>query len=295
MGSAETHLAPEAIAALLENRVTSSERDAARAHLSQCSRCTAVWADFARLRLDDSVNRGGTPVDPEWLRRGLAVATVDGRRGPAAAPARRMWAAVTASAAAAAAIALALWLPARERAPSPARVPEPARSIMTRMLSEDGYGGLLYAPEYLPEPRGTRGRPETNSDPVLQQFRDEFGARLDDPAIAFWLVAGAIAGGELRLADTYLADASHAHPQDVRFENLAAILAYKRGDLADAERRLRTAAARDTSGVARFNWARVLREMGRPDEAQGVLEELGRTARGARLLSDLAQHRSPAP
>jgi len=91
--------------------------------------------------------------------------------------------------------------------------------------------------------------------------------------LAFWLVAGNLAAGQIDNAGVFARQASQAFPEDDRLPVLEAIIAYRRSELDRAEELLRAAILRDPDdGVARFNLAILLRERGGESEARRLLQ-----------------------
>jgi len=268
-------------------------------HLAGCPRCTAIYAEVVAGHLDASSGELGTSGD-DWIRAGLEAgprATTRFTAAPKQRPRRRRVLAmvvIAASLIAGSALVLRtrLFESARlspERNPSDAtnelRVGgngqartnplEAALMLVGRMARADSYGGLLYSAQLLPEPGGTRGGVRFD-DRHLDEIRRQAGLHADDPDIAFWLVCAMLSTGELRAADGYLTDANRRFPADPRFANLAAILAFKRDDLAGAERHLRGALGADRTGVVKLNLIHVLTGLGRHADAGQLTNELRR-------------------
>jgi hypothetical protein len=160
------------------------------------------------------------------------------------------------------------------RQPDRTRVPPATHQFLEQLVREDAYNGLLYSAQLLPEARGTRSTRDLSVDTQLKDLQTLFSQHPDDPDLAFWTVSGTLATLPPRLSGSYLEDALRNFPEDPRFENLAAILAFKRNDLTGAERYLRAAATRDTSGVAKLDLVRVLTALGRDPEAEKLANEL---------------------
>lgn len=276
------HLAPEELARIAEGGLDAAARDRAAKHLAQCRVCAAIHADFVRALLDPSAQTA-SPAEDEWVQLGLQVGA--GRPAVESRP-RVRWRAPQVLVPGLAICLLgvgALW--SMRRAPDRVRIPPATRASLEQLVRADSYKSLLYSTAYLPAAGGTRGNPGPQDDSLLNGFGREFAPQAYDPEVAFWLVAGRLASGHLSLADAYLEKARLAFPQDARFENLAAILAYKRGQFASAEADLRKAAAADHTDLAKFNLVRVLEQLGRHDEAVALETELRKSHSGARLAA----------
>ena len=264
----QDHPAPEFWAALARNEMSGDE-DALHLHLGLCRRCLAIYASFVEQGLDTSLH---AEMPPEaWVSQGLAVPQTTRASQPRGTP-RRLWLAA-AIPAMAAAIVVALLL--FKTSPHEDLIPPTLTAALVSELRADSQGSLLYADDLAPEPRGTRGTPDPGSaSSSLDRLLELYEAHPSNPDIAAWLIAGYLATNQLRNADPFLRESLARYPEDPRFLNLAAILAYKRNSLGEAEADLRAAAARERNATVLVNLAVVRRQEGEESEAQALFKEV---------------------
>src|SRR5262245_51101431 len=275
------HVTPELLAALTEPGASIPDEGSVASHLAVCRHCMAVWSEFVRARTQFSL-RSDADMPPDSL---LAVAKRIAPPSPArSAPAtglathRRVVAALMSLAAA------ILFLVLTE--PRPALDPDMVHHV-SEILREDS-GGIVYASELAPVMRGTRGSEQGPEDAELDLLVKLHAEHPKSAEVAWWLVAAHLAENRKREADLYLQNALQQFPEDARFHNLAAILAYRRDDLQAAERELRKARAMEPSPAVLINLATVLKEQGHPDEAEALLTEVVRNYPGE-PVTDLAR------
>jgi tetratricopeptide (TPR) repeat protein len=154
-------------------------------------------------------------------------------------------------------------------------IPPTLTAPLESELRADSQGSLLYADELAPEPRGTRGTPDPGgASSSLDRLLELHQSHPSNPDVAAWLISGYLATNQLRNADPFLRESLARYPDDPRFLNLAAILAYKRNSLDEAEADLRKAAARERNATVLVNLAVVRRQEGDEREAQALLKEV---------------------
>jgi tetratricopeptide (TPR) repeat protein len=242
-------------------------------HLAECRYCMAVYAELVRARARFS-------LQPDSDRPPAALLEI-AKGIPSSAKARRARAAAwrdgrhVAPALAAMAVGVALLVVLRGTGFEPWRgVPPGLQRSISERLREDSHGGLLYASDLLPHARGVRGGEGDAKDPDLGPLMQAYAAHPQSAEVAYWLIAGLLGWNQLRDADPYLRESLQRFPDDARFHNLAAILAYKKSDLPTAEGELSSALAIQRDAAALVNLAQVLQEQERAAEAQTLLSEV---------------------
>jgi len=268
-GGRTEHLTPDILADLADPAGAGWSDERILAHLGQCRHCMAIYAEFGRAHVQHGLAMKADLPPHDLFEAGKAIAS---RAVPAsgAPDVRRRIRFASAAAAVVAGVLLAGWGTGWLERP-PAVAPD-LRHTISESLREDSYQGLLYDRAFMPRARGTRGPVDeaTNLTPLVRAFTaDESSAD-----VAFWLVAGLLAEGRGRDADSYLSQALARFPADARLRNLAAILAYKNSELVGAERELREALRIERSPAYVFNLARVLEEQGRFADAKPLWEEV---------------------
>ena len=263
------HISPDLLAALTEPGASTPDESIV-SHLAECRHCTAVWAEFVRARTQFSL-RPDADMPPESL---LEMAKRIPRASSAWWTKQRVAAAL---APIAATIVFVFAWQSRRHELRPIVTPDQKRAISER-LRQDSHGGLLYDGDQMPRPRGTRGSAHdsegTNLEPLLTTLAG-VPPSADD---AWWFVADLLSANRLLDSDVYLQESLQSFPEDARFHNLAAILAFKRSDLATAEAELRAALNIERNDAHRaadlVNLARVLQEQEKTDEAKALQAEV---------------------
>jgi hypothetical protein len=133
-----------------------------------------------------------------------------------------------------------------------------------------GAGGRVF--------RSPNNGSERRLAPSLKTLVEEFLAGSRSPDVAYWLVAGYLASGDLRTASVYVATARERFPRDPRLQILDAAAAYFRRDYERSESLLRGvigSGVRDPlAGIAELDLALVLRDEGKTAEARQLLLSL---------------------
>jgi tetratricopeptide (TPR) repeat protein len=225
-GSFEAHLSIEDLSVMAEGHAAPPD---AVVHLSKCRSCMAAYADAVRYRV-------AWLAHPEDFRGSYASPRVPGndrllsRRSPF-----EIGAWVGAAALVAIGVAIVALPPWRHPGNEP-KLPSPIRHLLAYASSE----GLVFpggeagaageGPSYRARPAATE---EASAALEALRQRIEAGDRSLDRLYA--LAAGLIATDRIDLADDYLGEARDRTPQDHRFVVLAAIVASRRGEMAEAE------------------------------------------------------------
>src|SRR5262245_52942803 len=220
------HPPPLLWAALARGEITDTEKASYASHLAQCRRCMAVYAEFTVQVLGEPQ----ATVPPSWVDRAMTIPQPDEREAKPRPKKRRVrwaWGAALASV-----VVLGLVLVNRTRAPD--SVPDALQSALSAELRADSQGSLVYGDQLPPEPRGVRGS-SGDDNSTLDELLKMYRAHPSDPETAYWLVSTYLAHNQLRNADPFLREALRNFPEDPRFLNLAAILAYKENRLDNAE------------------------------------------------------------
>jgi tetratricopeptide (TPR) repeat protein len=225
-------------------------------HLAACPVCMAAWSAAVEQRHHDLA------AAPE-RREGLVGRIRAHRHLP-----REL------GGLAAAALLLFILLPKQgERAAMPA-----AESAVLQQLGEMSQVGLVY-------PRvdrfGAASRTEYRSgaqpgpDADLSQWAERFRRQPSDTTAAFWLAAGHLGQGRLDHADDVLRQALSHTPQANELRHLAAIVAYRRNDLAAASQHLDLLLREyPDDQLAAFNRAVIAIESGRSGDLCAVLDQV---------------------
>ena len=266
--SSSEHIAVEELASLSEPG--SAADPAIVAHLARCPRCVAIYAEFARTRAHFLHDPEAEMPPADLIQRGMDIpvpavpsrAVISGRS-------RQWW--LPAAAVLATVALIWLWPTSSHQPPA---VPPDLQTRLSERMRSDSYGGLLYEDSLLPLPSQMRGLGGDSSEADLSVLlRSHRSAETPDAEVDYWLIAGLLATNRQRDADSYIRQSLDRFPDDARFLNLAAILAYKRSDLQLAEKELRAALEHDRSATLLLNLALVLTEAGRSAEAAALLSE----------------------
>ena len=253
------------LASLARGELSENERETQARHLARCRRCMAIFAEFVEQSLGND-----PPAAPRaWLDQGMALPQST-RDRVASAPRQRNWKWAWGTALLSG-VALALIFLAKIHAPE--AVPRALQATLIPELRADSQGSLVYADDVPPEPRGVRGSTGSSSSAGLDELLEIYRARPSDAEAAYWLIATYLATNQLRNADPFLREAMDKFPNDSRFLNLAAILAYKENRLQDAEHNLRNAAAKERNATVLVNLAIVRRQQGDEAGAEALLGE----------------------
>ena len=263
------HPPPEALAALARSELSNEGRASQAAHLARCRRCMAIYAGFVEASLESSLSEVRVPS--EWKEEALRLQKPTSGNS-------RTWTrtrALTGSVAAALVVVAVTWF-FWGRSPERGSIPSSIQTPLTAQLRADSQGSLLYDADLAPNPRGVRGSASseeaaTASLPHLLELQDEHPS---DPEIGYWLVSGYLATNQLRNADPFLRENLSRFPQDARFLNLAAILAYKRNNLEEAETLLRRALVMERDPAILVNLAIVRGQAGDAMESKTLLGEV---------------------
>jgi len=225
----------------------------------------AIYAEFVEQALGET--RGTAPQ--AWLDTGIALPQTSRSVQPRSRRRNLKWAW---GAAVACAVVLAVLFFTKGHGPE--SVPSSLQAALVPALRADSQGSLVYGDDVPPEPRGVRGNTSGRSfSPDFDKLLDIHRAYPSDAEATYWVIAAYLATNQLRNADPFLREALEQFPNDPRFQNLAAILAYKENRLQDAELDLRNAAAKERNATALVNLAIVRRQQGDENEAQTLLGE----------------------
>lgn len=261
-------------------------------HLAQCAGCMESYAALAAVHATylareppeaAALRVARPPPASAFTRVEPAAASRATRSTP-----RRRWFALLPAAALGAVAFFAL---VRHEGPAGA-----SQIAVQHRMRQDAYGSLLYAADLLPIGNGTRGAaglaPEILQD-CSRAFRDAPGSE----SACFWFIGSLVASTQTESARPQVLAALAKFPRSARLENLAAIVAFKRSDLPDAEQHLRRALALDRDVAFVFNLRRVLQQQGRVEEAELLRTEiLARDPAGPiAQLVDRAEPQAPAP
>lgn len=239
-------------------------------HLARCPHCLALLREWHSLRSDGL--RGGDALPNEWLEAALAVPRPE-FRVPAPRRARAVRLAWNLAVASAVAVVVLIG-GVRLLDESGLRQ---GREVIARQLRYDSSGGLIYAPDLVPTPRGTRGNGGTSElDGALARLVGRHDSGRWNADQAFWLVAGYLSLGDLNNAGAFLREASRAFPDDSRLTRLAGILAYKRNEPEVAVSRFEEALRVHRDPATLYNLSVVRFATGDSTGGVRVLEELTR-------------------
>ena len=270
----ENHIAAETLAALAEGRPDVLDDEGWR-HLETCPECQFCLADVVQLRLE----RQATPerfVSPPDLVARLKTAGPDPGGDPGRRSARRQvlrWIVPALAAVLAVAVFLAGTSWRRDDAHRP-YIDEVAAAVALQQGRGMLLPGVPLATQHDTYRSAGRGRTAELSGAV-NALGEAYSDRRGDPDLAFWLVSGCLAQGDLAGAESYVQDALGFHPLDDDLTVLAAVVAYRGSRLARADSLLRATLARDDGQErAWYNLGLLLLETGQPEEGRRYLVRL---------------------
>jgi Flp pilus assembly protein TadD len=292
------HLPWENLAQLAEGHDTLTE--AQWRHLGRCRECVGAYTEAVRYRSAwlhepqsftvpvDLQNAAGAIAEPGSATDRARPANT-GRQGRSGGgltsllsgllPQRRALAtAMTVTATVAATIALLAVILVVALQQRPTREAEPLAPLRLAMVEASAAGMILPGIEAqeLPSLPAYRSGLSIEDKGLRTALTDLANRRSEEPEnqdLAFWLVAGNLAAGQIDNAGVFARQARQAFPEDDRLPVLEAIIAYRRSELDRAEELLRAAILRNPDdGVARFNLAILLRERGGESEARLLLQ-----------------------
>ncbi len=237
------------LARLVENPGAAPEFDAAWRHLHSCSRCFEAFRDSALYRKLWEAGEGRFEHDERLLAAARAIATEDGRtgdrrlrHGSTRTPGLKRSVIVTAAiACAAVVVAFSMWLlNTTPEGTASVAVEDAAALVQVRhaveMASLQGpfiYPGtenmkIVEAPVYR-----SAHVPLTDSlQTALSRLFDKYQRGDASADEAYWLAAGYVATGNLRLAEDLMSEMRQRPPLDTRFLVVSAIVAADKGDTA---------------------------------------------------------------
>jgi tetratricopeptide repeat protein len=258
------HPAALTLASLARGELEDNERETCALHLAHCRRCMAIYAEFVEQALGEGQER----VPPGWLDQALTIPEPGrGSAPPRPRPLKWAWGVALLC-------IMGLALLVFTKAHRPESIPNALEAALLPGLRADSQGSLVYGDNVAPEPRGVRGNANGDASASnLERLLEIYRSHPSDAEVAYWVVSTYLATNQLRNADPFLREALERFPNDARFLNLAAILAYKENRLADAERNLRNAAAKERNATVLVNLAMVRRQQGDENEAEALLSE----------------------
>lgn len=286
------HPTPDELAQLAAPENDPPQLEQLVGHLSTCAHCMGIYAEFVRAHAAIAADPQVTRPSAELIQMGMAVATAaPARRGFQT---RRRWLVPAMTLASALVVALVMIL----RPAAPPSAPSLSAGLHEALavhVRHDSWGGLLYTDALMPQDAGIRGpTTPTAAQPDLQQLIELYNRDEGSADVAYWLVAGFLATNQVRSADPYLRESLQRFPSDTRFRVLAAILSYKRDELAAAEQHLRAAVLADRSSVALLDLAIVRRQQGFEGEADALLQEVQTRFQGTPIASYAGELRTQA-
>jgi hypothetical protein len=245
------------LARLAEPGFVASE--AIAAHLAACPRCRATWGEFVEIRAE-SLDSAGGDAPADWVTRGSALAT----------PAARRFAPRWLPLAAAATVVLVAGFLLADRSDLNGK-----RRLLSERMRQDSYGSLLYSEALEPRSRGVRGTvADPGADDALRALTGRYNQGKRGAADAWWVVAGYLSRNDLDNAEAYLRESFRTAPHDAHLLNLAAILAFKRNDVAGAARQLELALPASRDDAVRYNLAVVRLSQGDTVAARALARNL---------------------
>lgn len=287
----EPHLTELEMALLAEEAY--DELDAARvfAHLRRCERCAAELRDVSRYTGMWRIKPERFESKPDLIEAGAKLASRNHLSHGVRAEARWTWSSLvtgrrglrlSAGAAGLLVIIAAIVLQfTSSRRGNFELLPEVVNPIQTAAEAVSRRALIVI-------PRSERSMPaqseayrsgfvaeDESISSSLLYLLDHYG---DDPPprdVAYWLITGFLATGQLIPAHDYAVKAYAAYPTDTEIATLAGLVAYCEEDLDESERILRDVVSRDrTAHVALLNLGVVLLEKGDVEEARRALHRV---------------------
>ena len=226
----DDHLSPEDIAVLAEGHERKPLDPGVIDHLSRCRSCMSAYADVVRYRAGWLAfpSRFGDGQGPAGAPRDVPAAARPARN-------RSFWRLVPVGLAAVLGTAATILLLGRE--------PEHANGPIGALLERASAEGLVIPGG---EAGAAGGALRYRAGPVadhaaeaeVERLRLEYERDPGSRRNVHRLAAGLLAAGQLDRAGDYIAEGLARAPADPRLMTLGAILAYRRGDPVQAERRL---------------------------------------------------------
>jgi len=287
-----THISPKVMAELVDG-ASRRDRDALLQHLASCHPCAALYAELIGHRAN-FIGQPEMTAPTDWVRLGLLVpaGVADRERAPAPVSRRRgrrlALPRLAVAGLLAAVIAAAVWLRPQRQPTHPAFVAEIATTTERQMAAEPF--DVAYSDQVEAGGATVRGGESetTELSESLPRLADYYNDEAMTAEVAYWLIGGYIATGQMRNAEVYLHEALALFPGDARIHQVAGILAYKQSDLVGAEQNFRAALDADPqNGVACFNLGVVLMEQRQFDAARPVIARAKGLLRGTPLADRL--------
>ena len=292
------HLTVSELSRLVSGRIEDRTEERLRKHLDGCDRCMRVYResvfDCGLAETDRSVHR----EIPELVEKGLEIA-VRCRSGELYGTRRKIRSTLSAPVfisryiASVAALALVVIAGAWLLRTGWGEDPQVPRSVLYPIRHAVGTISrrgpiIMHGGEYAVGQEGAAYRtgfvPATNPlrsslDFLYERYENDSAS----PEGMYWLAAGYVATGQIDLARDLVADARKSGFDDLRMQNLEALIAYIKGDLDRSEglfRSINTLYRNDA--VSSINFAVVLMERGESEESSriltGVIEQFQGTA-----------------
>ena len=284
------HISPEVMAELADD-TPRPDRDALLQHVASCGQCAAVYAELVHHRANFIGGDGVATTNADWVRLGLEIPeSVAARTSRSSEPPlrdhRRSIRVLLPVAVVVIAIATGVWLSQPRHRAHPSFVVDTAHAVEQRMAEEPldvAYSTLVATSGATVRNGGSEAIELSTS---LAKLADYYNHERMTADVAYWLIGGYIATGQMRNAEVYMGEALEKFPADGRMHRLAGILAYKQSDLAVAEQHFRAAIeATPRDGIAWFNLGTLLTEQDRLEEAGPALSKAGELLRGTPLAS----------
>jgi ATP/maltotriose-dependent transcriptional regulator MalT len=255
------HPSADQVAALIEGGLPAAEATRVESHVVRCRACLAAYGDALRIRRELRRGRGRRRGKSDL--RDLVLASVPGDGGTNAAPSTRLEASAprprrsrvgvwpaAAACLAVAVISAAWWLAVGDRGGARDELWSPVLLAAVQQSSGDGMILPGQARQLLPERPKRRSAGDTQAvDAALAEMAT--GNR-DSASVP--LVVALLAAGRLDMARLQIQAARRRGADDPEWLQLAAIVAYRRSDLEEAEALLSRSIEKDPgSEEARFN------------------------------------------
>ncbi|MCK4304406.1 MAG: hypothetical protein KAY24_09235 [Candidatus Eisenbacteria sp.] len=302
----EEHILEETLAALIDGQLGSEDEAKAREHLIVCRYCYAAYAEAVHHRTIELDDPNAFAPSPEMVTLGNAVPA----DRPAARDSQGRWGresrwlptlprpvALGLPVAAVALLAAFLMILPPPHDPGDDPLAGNIRCIQQLVIQASARGMILpggetvsgdQTPVYRSGAAAGNGEPSSAVNALAEAYEQGNLSRL----LAFWLVSGQVAQGQLGSARAYAREARKRFPNDTRLTILEAVIAYRESDLPRAERLLRDVLDQDQSNaVALFNLGLLLSERGRRGEAAQLLrsaeQQAPKTSLGKRAAAAL--------